>query len=79
MLINISPTLSPDLLFHLRSMGHGEQLILADANFPSNKYNKNIIRLDGVNIPKAAEAILCLLYTSPSPRDRSLSRMPSSA
>ena len=58
MLINISPTLSPDLLFHLRSMGHGEQLILADANFPYNKYNKNIIRLDGVNIPKAAEAIL---------------------
>ena len=41
MLINISPTLSPDLLFHLRSMGHGEQLILADANFPSNKYNNH--------------------------------------
>ena len=58
MLININPVLSPELLFHLRSMGHGEKLILADANFPSNKYNKNIIRLDGVNIPEAAEAIL---------------------
>ena len=36
MLIKIDPVLSPDLLFHLRSMGHGEKLILADANFPAN-------------------------------------------
>ena len=46
MLININPVLSPDLLFHLRSMGHGEKIILADANFPANSMNKNVIRLD---------------------------------
>ncbi len=58
MLININPVLSPDLLFHLRSMGHGEKLILADANFPANSMNDKVIRLDGVNISNAAEAIL---------------------
>ena len=58
MLININPVLSPELLFHLRSMGHGEKLILADANFPSNSTNDKVIRLDGVNIKDAATAIL---------------------
>ena len=58
MLININPILSPELLFHLRSMGHGEKLILADANFPANSMNNKVIRLDGVNISDAAEAIL---------------------
>ena len=47
MLININPVLSPELLFNLRSMGHGEKIILADANFPANSMNKNVIRLDG--------------------------------
>ena len=58
MLININPILSPELLFILRSMGHGDKLILADANFPANTMNKRIIRLDGVNISDAAKAIL---------------------
>ena len=35
MLIKIDPILSPDLLFLLRSMGHGDKLVLADANFPA--------------------------------------------
>ena len=60
MLININPVLSPDLLFHLRSMGHGDKLVLADANFPANSMNDKVIRLDGVNISKAAEAILSI-------------------
>ena len=58
MLININPILSPDLLYHLRSMGHGEKLILADANFPANTTNDKVIRLDGVGIKDAASAIL---------------------
>ena len=58
MLININPILSPELLFHLRSMGHGEKLILADANFPANSMNDRVIRLDGVNIKDAASAVL---------------------
>jgi len=58
MLIKIDPILSPELLFTLRTMGHGDKLVLADANFPANSMNKNIIRLDGVNIKNAAKAIL---------------------
>ena len=58
MLIKIDPILSPELLFTLRTMGHGDRLVLADANFPANSMNKNIIRLDGVNIDNAARAIL---------------------
>ena len=54
MLIKIDPILSPDLLFLLRSMGHGDKLVLADANFPANSMNKNVIRLDGVNIKDTA-------------------------
>jgi L-fucose mutarotase len=39
-------------------MGHGEKLILADANFPSNTSNDKVIRLDGVGIKEASSAIL---------------------
>ena len=39
-------------------MGHGEKLILADANFPANTSNDKVIRLDGVGIKEAASAIL---------------------
>ncbi|MDA9092127.1 ribose ABC transporter [Pelagibacteraceae bacterium] len=58
MLININPILSPELLFTLRTMGHGDKLILTDANFPADTMNKRVIRLDGVSIPDAAKAIL---------------------
>jgi len=61
MLININPILSPELLHALRSMGHGDKLVLADANFPSAALAKKIIRLDGANIPNAAKAILSVL------------------
>ena len=61
MLINIDPILSPELLYALRSMGHGDKLVLADANFPSASLAKKLIRLDGVNIPNAAKAILSVL------------------
>ena len=61
MLININPILSPELLHALRSMGHGDKLVLADANFPSASLAKKLIRLDGANIPNAAKAILSVL------------------
>jgi len=58
MLININPILSPKLLSILHSMGHGDKIVLADANFPSASLAKRLIRLDGIDIPKAAKAIL---------------------
>ncbi len=48
MLIKIDPVLSPDLLFHLRSMGHGEKLILADAldSFINSKGGSPALRME---------------------------------
>ena len=58
MLINVDPLLSPEILSLLRSMGHGDRFVLSDANFPSYSHNTTLIRLDGLNIPQAAKAIL---------------------
>ena len=58
MLIDIDPILSPELLSTLHSMGHGDTLVLADANFPASSLATKLIRLDGLNIPQAAKAIL---------------------
>ena len=58
MLIKIDPILSPDVLHCLRSMGHGDKLILCDSNFPAYSLNKRVYRIDGVNASRAAEAIL---------------------
>ena len=58
MLINIDPVLSPELLSVLQSMGHGDRLVLCDANFPAYSNNPLVIRLDGIDIQRAAKAIL---------------------
>ena len=60
MLINIDPILSPEILSLLRSIGHGDKLILCDANFPAHSNNSRVVRLDGVNISRAAKAILSI-------------------
>ena len=46
MLIKINPILSPELLYQLRAMGHGDKLVLTDANFPaySHSLNNKVIR-----------------------------------
>ena len=58
MLINIDPLLSPELLSLMQSMGHGDNLVLCDANFPAHSNNSKVVRLDGIDIPRAAKAIL---------------------
>ena len=58
MLINIDPLLSPELLSIMQSMGHGDKLVLSDANFPAHSNNSRVTRLDGIDAPRAARAIL---------------------
>ena len=58
MLINIDPILSPQILHTLRSMGHGDQIVLCDINFPAHSNHSNVIRLDGVDMARAMKAIL---------------------
>ena len=58
MLINVDPILSPELLSTLRSMGHGDNLVLCDSNYPALSTSKKIIRVDGLDVPRVASAIL---------------------
>ncbi|WP_372650757.1 L-fucose mutarotase [Draconibacterium sp.] len=60
MLKGISPLLSPELLAVLCRMGHGDEIVLADAHFPAESFNKNVLRADGLKIPDILEAILPL-------------------
>jgi len=60
MLRGISPLLSPDLLAGLYRMGHGDEIVLADAHFPGETVNGRVIRADGLRIPALIEAILPL-------------------
>ncbi|MDG2122252.1 MAG: L-fucose mutarotase [Verrucomicrobiales bacterium] len=60
MLKGISPILSPELLAAICSMGHGEEIVLADAHYPANRYSRNVIRADGLAIPALLEALLPL-------------------
>lgn len=60
MLKGISPLISPELLAVLCRMGHGEELVLADAHFPGHQLNDKVLRAEGVRIPDLLDAILPL-------------------
>lgn len=60
MLKGISPLISPELLEVLARMGHGDEIVLADAHFPGETYNKRVLRADGLRIAGLLEAILPL-------------------
>ncbi|HAT60172.1 MAG TPA: L-fucose mutarotase [Opitutae bacterium] len=57
MLIGISPLISPGLLNTLYLMGHGDEIVLADAHFPGESHSTNVIRADGLKIASLLEAI----------------------
>lgn len=60
MLKGISPLISPELLAVLARMGHGDEIVLADAHFPGESFNGRVLRADGVRIPDLLPAILSL-------------------
>ena len=47
MLKGISPVISPELLKILMEMGHGDELVIGDGNFPGTSLARNLVRLDG--------------------------------
>ena len=61
MLRNIPPILSPDLLHTLQAMGHGDEIVIADANFPATSMGQRCHRLDGLSATDVLEAVLKLL------------------
>jgi len=74
MLKGIDPLLSGDLLKILDDMGHGDQLLLVDRNYPAAASGKQVIRLGEVGVLRAAKAILSV-YPLDSFIDFPLERM----
>jgi len=58
MLLGVHPLLTPDLLHALASMGHGDEIVIADANFPSASIARRIVAMPGADAPRVLEAIL---------------------
>ena len=61
MLKGISKIVSPELLKVLCEMGHGDEIVIADGNFPSENYGKRVIRADGIGGEDMLKAVLSLI------------------
>ncbi|MBR2460750.1 MAG: fucose isomerase [Clostridia bacterium] len=61
MLKNVPKLLSPELLKILCEMGHGDELVIGDANFPSERYGQRVVRADGVGGAELLKAILTMI------------------
>ena len=61
MLKNIPKIISPELVKYLMEMGHGDELVIADANFPAHRIGQRVVRCDGHGVPVILDAILQLL------------------
>jgi L-fucose mutarotase len=58
MLKNIPSILTPDLLKILMEMGHGDELVIADGNYPAASHAQRLVRCDGHGVPELLDAIL---------------------
>ena len=58
MLKGIPSILSPELLKILMEMGHGDEIVISDGNFPAKTCAKRLVRCDGHNVPEILDAVL---------------------
>jgi L-fucose mutarotase len=66
MLKNLDPLLNADILHALSAMGHGDEVVVCDANFPADSVARatalgKLLRIDGADAPRAVRAILSVL------------------
>ena len=61
MLKKLNPLLTPDLLYVLRAMGHGDEITIVDGNYPAESAGPQVVRLDGVSATDALDAILSVM------------------
>ena len=61
MLKNIPSIIPPDLLKILMEMGHGNEIVIGDGNFPAAAYAQRLVRCDGHGGPEVLDAILKLM------------------
>ncbi len=61
MLNGIPKNVSPDLLKVLMEMGHGDEIILSDGNYPATSSGNTLVRCIGLGVPELLESILTLM------------------
>ncbi len=61
MLKLVPALLGPELLSTLRAMGHGDEIVIADANFPAEFLGPLVLRADGISATDMLDAVLTLL------------------
>ena len=61
MLKGIPDILSPELLKILDEMGHGDEIVIGDGNFPAASVAQRLVRLDGHGVPDVLDAVLRLM------------------
>ena len=61
MLKGIPPVVSPELLKILCEMGHGDEIVIGDGNFPAASNAARLIRCDGLGVPEILDAVLRLI------------------
>ena len=61
MLLNVPKIISPELLKVLCEMGHGDEIVIADANYPAETNGKRVVRADGLGGVELLNAILKLI------------------
>ena len=70
MLKNIPKLVSPELIKTLCAMGHGDEIVIADGNFPAETFGKRVIRADGISGTAMLDAVLSLIpldtYSDPN-------------
>jgi L-fucose mutarotase len=57
----LDPLLNADLLGVLSAMGHGDDIVLADTNFPATTMAKRLVRMPGISAPRVLEAVLSVM------------------
>ena len=61
MLKGIPSILPPELLKILMEMGHGDELVIGDGNFPAAALGQRLVRCDGHGVPEVLDAVLTLM------------------
>ena len=61
MLRGLNPILLPGPLYIMRAMGHGDDIVIAEANFPAESMGRQVVRLDGLSATDLLEAVLSVM------------------
>ncbi len=76
MLKGIPNIISPELLKVLDEMGHTDEIVIADGNFPGHSFGKPVLRLDGHGVPEILDAILKLFPLDTYPDQNGVMHQP---